>query len=97
MMIGIIPWFYVSENVMGTVQSLLEYSFLIKNFSFRPGIIPLINILTNSLIHPIWSYKMLPEKFYFSMKLNPVFYLVEGYRNTFTAFYRCALEWNNDD
>lgn len=152
LMIGIIPWFYVSENVMGSVQSLLEYSFLIKNISFKPGIIPLIKILTNSLIHLffivvlaviclaygyypsvywlqvfyymacgilltlgiswcvssiqlfvrdsshllevavqlffwgtpiIWSYKMLPEKYYFFLKLNPVFYLVEGYRNTF--------------
>ena len=152
LMVGIIPWFYVSENVMGTVQSLLEYSFLIKNFSFRPSIIPLVKILTNSLIHLffimvlvgiclaygyspsvywlqvfyymgcgiiltlgiswcfsalqlfvrdishllevavqiffwgtpiIWSYKMLPQKLYFFMELNPVFYLVEGYRNTF--------------
>ncbi len=152
LMIGIIPWFYVSENVTGSVKCLVEYSFLIKNINFRPGIIPLIKILTNSLIHLffililaaiclaygylptiywfqvfyymlggiiltlglswcfssiqlfirdcghllevavqiffwatpiIWSYKMLPEKFYFLMKLNPVFYLIEGYRNTF--------------
>lgn len=152
LMVGIIPWFYVSENVTGSTQSLQEYSFLIKNISFRPSIIPLIKILTNSLIHlffivflaiisiaygyspslywlqvfyymgygivltlgiswcfssiqpfvrdvshiievamqlffwgtPIlWSYKMLPEKLYFIVKLNPVFYIVQGYRNTF--------------
>lgn len=152
LMVGIIPWFFVSENVMGSVQCLLEYSFLIKNISFNPSVIPLIKILTNSLIHlffiavlvvicmaygytpcvywfqvfyymicgilltlgiawcfsavqlfvrdashllevavqlffwgtPIlWSYKKMPEEFYFFLKLNPVFYLVEGYRNTF--------------
>jgi lipopolysaccharide transport system permease protein len=151
-LIGIIPWFYISENISGTVQSLLEYSFLIKNISFRSSMIPLIKILTNSLIHLffivvimgvaiaygytpslhwiqvfyymffaiiltlgiswfsssvqlfvrdvghlievgiqiffwgtpiIWSYKMLPEKFYFLLKLNPFFYLIEGYRETF--------------
>jgi ABC-type polysaccharide/polyol phosphate export permease len=152
LVIGIIPWFYISENIIGSTQSLLEYSFLIKNISFRPSIIPLIKILSNSLIHLfflfilaivavaydyapsfhwvqviyymfclivltlgiswfsssvqlfmrdmghlievaiqlffwgtpiIWSYKMLPEKFYFILKLNPVFYLIEGYRDTF--------------
>lgn len=152
LVIGIIPWFFVSENIIGATYSLLEYSFLIKNISFRPSIIPLIKILTNSLIHLffililtivaiaydyppslhwvqviyymfcsimltlgiswfsssvhlfmrdighiievviqlffwgtpiIWSYKMLPEKFYFILKLNPAFYLIEGYRDTF--------------
>lgn len=152
LMVGIIPWFYVSENVMGSVKCLQEYSFLIKNIKFRVSIIPLIKILTNSMIHLffilvlaliclaygysptiywiqvfyymicgivltmgvawlfssiqlfvrdsshflevgvqlffwgtpiIWSYKMLPENLYFLLKLNPVFYLVEGYRNSF--------------
>ena len=152
LLIGIIPWFYISENISGTAQSLLEYSFLIKNISFRPSMIPLIKILTNSLIHLffilvimvvavaygyqpsahwiqvfyykfcsiiltlgiswfsssvqlfirdvghlievgiqlffwgtpiIWSYKMLPERFYYILKLNPFFYLIEGYRETF--------------
>lgn len=152
LMVGIIPWFYVSENVTGSIHSLQEYAFLIKNISFRASIIPLIKILTNSVIHLffilvivviclaygytfsiywiqvfyymacsivltlgmswffsalqlfvrdighllevavqlffwgtpiIWSYRMLPEKYVIFLKLNPVFYLVEGYRNTF--------------
>jgi lipopolysaccharide transport system permease protein len=152
LLVGIIPWFYVSENVTGSTHCLLEYSFLIKNIRFSPAIIPLVKILTNSLIHLffilvimgicvaygysfsihwlqvfyymgcsilftlgiawffsavqlfvrdighllevavqiffwgtpiIWSFRMLPETYYRIMKLNPVFYLVEGYRNTF--------------
>ena len=152
LIIGIVPWFFISDNITGSTQSLLEYSFLIKNINFRPGIIPLIKIMTNSIIHLffiivlsivavsygqkpsfhwlqifyymfcavtltlaiswfsssvqlfardighiievliqlffwgtpiIWSYKMLPEKFYFLLNLNPFFYLVQGYRNTF--------------
>lgn len=152
LVVGFIPWFYASENIAGSIQSLLEYAFLIKNISFRPSIIPLIKILTNSLIHLffiillmgvaaaygykpsshwiqifyymfcaamltlglswfassvqlffrdighiieialqlffwgtpiIWSYKMLPDRFCFMLKLNPFFYLVEGYRDTF--------------
>ena len=30
-----------------------------------------------------WSIKILPEKYQFIMKLNPIFYLIEGYRNSF--------------
>ncbi|MCB9481224.1 MAG: ABC transporter permease [Desulfobacteraceae bacterium] len=152
LVIGIIPWFFLSENIMGSAYCLGEYAFLIKNISFRPSIIPLIKILTNSIIHAffiiiimittisygikpsiiwiqvfyymfcaivltigtawffssiqlfvkdvghllevvlqlffwgtpiIWSTKMLPEQMLFFIKLNPVYYIVEGYRNTF--------------
>jgi len=149
LMIGIIPWFYLSENIMGSVSSLQEYAFLIKNMNFRPSVIPLIKILTNSLIHLffiavifgislaygyqpclgwlqifyymacamvltlgmswcfsavqlfvkdishllevgvqlffwgtpiIWSHTMLPKGLAVVMRLNPAFYVVEGYR-----------------
>jgi lipopolysaccharide transport system permease protein/teichoic acid transport system permease protein len=30
-----------------------------------------------------WDLNILPEKYHFFIKLNPVFYLTEGYRNTF--------------
>lgn len=30
-----------------------------------------------------WSLKMIPEKFTFLIKLNPMYYIIEGYRNSF--------------
>lgn len=30
-----------------------------------------------------WSIKIVPEKFHYLLKLNPVYYIVEGYRDTF--------------
>ncbi len=30
-----------------------------------------------------WSFKMIPEQYHFIFKLNPVYYIVEGYRNSF--------------
>jgi ABC-type polysaccharide/polyol phosphate export permease len=162
LMVGIIPWFYVSENVTGSTRCLQEYAFLIKNISFRSSIIPLIKILTNSVIHLffilvigvicmaygysfsiywlqviyymacgilltlgmswclsalqlfvrdvshllevaiqlffwgtpiIWSYKMLPEKYDLFLRLNPVFYLVEGYRKTFIYEVWFTEDW----
>ncbi len=29
-----------------------------------------------------WSFKMIPEAYHFIFKLNPVYYIVEGYRNS---------------
>lgn len=31
----------------------------------------------------LWSYKLFPEKYLYFLKLNPVYYIVEGYRNCF--------------
>lgn len=31
----------------------------------------------------MWSYTMLPEKYRWVLKLNPMYYIVEGYRDTF--------------
>lgn len=33
----------------------------------------------------MWSYTMVPEKLQWIVKLNPVFYIVEGYRDTFIS------------
>lgn len=30
-----------------------------------------------------WSFKIMPEKYHFWFKLNPIYYIVEGYRDTF--------------
>jgi len=30
-----------------------------------------------------WSLKMIPERYHFLVKLNPVYYITEGYRRSF--------------
>jgi ABC-type polysaccharide/polyol phosphate export permease len=48
---GMIPWFFVQESVISSSNSLLSYSFLIKQMYFRVGIIPIITIITALIIH----------------------------------------------
>jgi len=31
----------------------------------------------------LWSYKIMPEKYLWFLKLNPAYYIIEGYRNCF--------------
>jgi len=152
LMTAFIPWFFFSDGMSSTCNSIVEYSYLVKKVSFRVSILPIVKIISALLIHfffigilfisfglygyppdlyslqiiyylaamlvlllglgwltssltvflndisqfnavflqigfwmtPIfWDLNILPVKYHFFIKLNPVFYLTEGYRNTF--------------
>lgn len=152
MMAGIIPWFFFSEALIASTGAVMENSFLIKKVVFSMGLLPLVKILSNMVIHlffiaaifamsifygympslhniqvfyyliaatvlltglswltsslviflrdvgqivniilqfafwmtPLfWSAKILPPNLHNLIKLNPVYYLVEGYREAF--------------
>lgn len=48
---GMIPWFFISEAITSSSNSLISFSFLIKQMYFRVGIIPIITIITALIIH----------------------------------------------
>ncbi|HPW65742.1 MAG TPA: ABC transporter permease [Salinivirgaceae bacterium] len=48
---GMVPWFFMRDAISGSANSLIEFSFLIKKMHFRLGIIPVIKITTNFIIH----------------------------------------------
>lgn len=149
---GMIPWNFFSESVMGSTNSVLDNSYLVKKVVFRVNVLPIVRIFSSLFIHlffivlifimfsiygykpsiynlqvfyylfasiilvlgiswitsslviffrdlgqiinillqfgfwltPIfWSFNIMPEKFHFLFKLNPMYYIVEGYRDTF--------------
>ena len=48
----------------------------------------------------MWSYTIIPEKYQWIAKLNPMFYIVEGYRDTllrhvwfWERYFQTALFW----
>lgn len=51
MMAGILPWNFITECLMTTTGSYLEYSYLVKKVVFNKKMIPLIKILSASAIH----------------------------------------------
>lgn len=48
---GMVPWFFMRDAIAGASNSLIEFAFLIKKMHFRLGIIPVIKILTTTIIH----------------------------------------------
>lgn len=43
---GLIPWFFVSESIVGVTTSLVEYSYLVKKILFNINILPLIRVFS---------------------------------------------------
>ncbi len=48
---GMIPWLFISETLISSSNSLIEYSYLIKKTSFKVAVIPFIKIFTALIIH----------------------------------------------
>lgn len=70
-----------------TILLLLGFSYLTASLViFLKDVGHLVNMMLQFCfwITPIfWSINILPEKYIFLIKLNPVYYITEGYRNTF--------------
>lgn len=48
---GMIPWFFLSDAMVSTANSILENSYLVKKVVFRVALLPLIKILSATFIH----------------------------------------------
>lgn len=149
---GMILWFFFSDVIGSTVNSFIEYSYLVKKVSLRIGMLPLIKIGSSLIIHSfflvlttvilnfygyqadwnylqilyylgaaiflgvglalltsslsvffrdtsqivaifiqvgfwaipiVWGPEILGRKLRIFFELNPVYYLIQGYRDTF--------------
>ena len=160
LMAGLIPWFYFSEAVSTSANSLIEYSYLVKKVVFHVSILPVVKAVSALFIHAfflgivmvifafygyypdlyalqllyylacmfvlvlglayiasalmvffkdlgqiihillqigmwmtpiLWQHTMFSPKLQMIMKLNPVYYIVTGYRDSLihkTAFWQ---------
>lgn len=149
---GLIVWFVFSDSLMNGVNTLTQYSFLVKNIKFNISILPAVKVVSGFFIHTffivvifvlylilglpiqlqiiqliyyyiatfiftlavtriictiqpffkdmmiaieiilmvgiwacpvLWNLEMIPEEYWLIFKMNPVYYLVSGYRDSF--------------
>lgn len=77
---GLIPWFFISETLTSSSNSLIEYSYLIKKTSFKVAIIPFIKIFTSLIIHVFFigviAILVMAYGFYPNIFWLQIFYLV---------------------
>lgn len=75
---------YYSFSVIVLLMGLAWFSSAVMVFLRDTSQIISIILQLGFWLTPImWSYKMIPEKYSYIFKLNPMYYIVEGYRDTF--------------
>lgn len=152
LLVGLVPWFFISESITSATNSLIEYSYLVKKVVFKINILPFVKIFSALFVHlffllftiviywiagyqpdlyylqiiyylvctiiliagisymtssfilffrdlgqiinillqvfmwmtPImWNYQIISPKLSWIFKLNPMYYIITGYRDTF--------------
>ena len=77
---GLIPWFFMSETLTSSSNSLIEYAYLIQKTSFKVAIIPFIKIFTGLIIHLffilILAILVMAYGYYPNIYWLQIFYLV---------------------
>ncbi len=48
---GIVPWFFFNDALMSAMNSLLEFSYLVKKVVFKISMLPIVKILTALYVH----------------------------------------------
>ncbi len=56
---GIVPWFLFSEILSGGTNVLVEYAYLVKKIVFNISILPVVKIVTATIIHFFFLVLML--------------------------------------
>ncbi|CAM4481303.1 ABC transporter permease [Paenibacillus phoenicis] len=54
MVSGMVPWLFFSEVISGASNSLMEYSYIVKKIVFNLKLIPLIKIISSSIVHVLF-------------------------------------------
>ena len=54
MIVGIIPWFYISTALMSTMSSIIAYGGILKRITFPMAIVPIKSVISAFIAH-IWA------------------------------------------
>jgi len=80
-------WLQLPYYILCTVVLVLGFGWLTSSMRvFVKDVGEIIGVLIQFgfWLTPIfWSFKIIPEKYHFLIKLNPMVYVVEGFRDTF--------------
>jgi len=80
-------WFQVFYYFFGLFVLLLGLSWITSSLQvFVRDTVQVISVILQFgfwLTPIVWHFTQIPEKYHFWLRLNPMFYIVEGYRNSF--------------
>ena len=53
---GMISWFYIAGNLSSGTNVIRQYSFLIKKLDFRLSMLPIVKLLSSSVVHVFFIF-----------------------------------------
>lgn len=85
LMVGLLPWFFVSDAVSNATTSMVEYSYLVKKVLFNINILPLAKVISVMLVQLVLilfavilyaSCGYYPDLFYFQIPIYLLYMII---------------------
>lgn len=85
LMVGLLPWFFISDAISNATTSMVEYSYLVKKVLFNINILPLIKVVSVMLVQLVLIifasilYAMcgyFPDFYYFQILVYLVYMMI---------------------
>ncbi len=92
LMAGMIPWFFFSESLQSSTQSILQNSFLVKKVVFRVSLLPIIQIISAFVIHIFFVLFLLFMFLYYGY-MPSLYWLQIPYYIFCTIFLVLGISW----
>lgn len=85
LMVGLIPWFFISDGISNATPCLSEYSYLVKKVLFNINILPIAKILSilmvqlvllafGIILYMLWGYY--PDIYYLQIPIYLIYILI---------------------
>lgn len=85
LMIGLVPWFFISEAISNATASLVEYSYLVKKVLFNINILPVAKVLSVLMVqfvlivfaiilYMFWGY--FPDWYYLQIPIYLIYMVI---------------------
>jgi ABC-type polysaccharide/polyol phosphate export permease len=85
LIVGVIPWMFISQTMIVVCNSITEYSYLIKKTSFPVILIPIIKIFSGLIVHFILIL-LVTILLIFTYNIHPTIYWFQIFYYLFAMF-----------
>ena len=92
LMTGLLPWNFISESILGSTNSILENSFLVKKVVFRVSLLPIVKVMSASLVHLFFIFVLLLALILNGLPIT-IHSLQIPYYFGLTIFFVLGLSW----
>ncbi len=93
LILGLIPWLFISQTMVVSSASITEYSYLIKKTNFPVSMIPIIKIFSGMIVHSILIILIIVIIVFF-YGINPTVYWFQIFYYLFALiFLLSGIAW----